>query len=140
VVSFKPRPPYPRGKSPRLGGPQSRSGRRGEKTLGPTGTQTPTPRSSSPQPPVAIPTALSRRIHNNDNDYNISNSMFQHAYSSFNRSDGTKFGEKGMPETRTWTLLHLYFYINSKKLCCSTFNAALIPGTSVTYILALPSV
>jgi hypothetical protein len=33
----------------RLGGPQSRSGRRGEeKILEPTGTRTPTPRSSSP--------------------------------------------------------------------------------------------
>jgi hypothetical protein len=39
VVSFTPRPLYPRGKSPRytldrrLGGPQSRSGRRGEENL-----------------------------------------------------------------------------------------------------------
>jgi hypothetical protein len=56
----------PGGKRPRysldrgLGGPQSRSGRRGEeKILDPTGTRTPTPRSSSPQS-VAIPTALSR--------------------------------------------------------------------------------
>jgi hypothetical protein len=47
VVSFTPRPLYPRGKSPRypldrrLGGPQSRSGRRGEeKILDPTGTRT----------------------------------------------------------------------------------------------------
>jgi hypothetical protein len=37
IVSFMPRPPYPHGKSPwylldrRLGGPQSRSGRSGEK-------------------------------------------------------------------------------------------------------------
>jgi hypothetical protein len=45
---------YPWGKSPqypldgRLGGPQNRSGRRGEaKILDPTGTQTPTPRPSS---------------------------------------------------------------------------------------------
>jgi hypothetical protein len=66
VVSFTPRPLYPRGKIPqcpldrRLGGPQSRSGRRGEeKMLDPIGTRTPTPRSSS-QKPVAIPTALSR--------------------------------------------------------------------------------
>jgi hypothetical protein len=49
-----PRPLYPRGKSPqypldrRLGGPQSRSERRGEeKILDPTGVRTPTPRSSS---------------------------------------------------------------------------------------------
>jgi hypothetical protein len=54
-VSFTPRPLYPRRKSPRypldrrLGGPQSRSGRRGEdKILVPTGTRTPTPWSSSP--------------------------------------------------------------------------------------------
>jgi hypothetical protein len=32
----------------RLGGPESRSGRREEKILDPTGTRTPTPRSSSP--------------------------------------------------------------------------------------------
>jgi hypothetical protein len=44
----------------RLGGPQSRSGRRGEeKILDTSGTQTPTPRSPSPQP-VTIPTTLSR--------------------------------------------------------------------------------
>jgi hypothetical protein len=44
----------------RLGGPQSRSGRSGEeKILEPTGTRTPTPRSSSPYQ-VAIPTTLSR--------------------------------------------------------------------------------
>jgi hypothetical protein len=43
----------------KLGGPQSRFGRRGEeKILDPTGTRNPTPRSSSPWP-VAIPTALS---------------------------------------------------------------------------------
>jgi hypothetical protein len=66
VVSFTPRPLNPRGKSPRypldrrLGGPQCRSGKRGEeKILEPTGTWTPTPRSSSPYP-VAIPTTLSR--------------------------------------------------------------------------------
>jgi hypothetical protein len=64
VVSFTPQPLYDREKSPRypldrrLGGPQSRSGLRGEeKILDPTGTRTPTPRSSSPKP-VAIPTAL----------------------------------------------------------------------------------
>jgi hypothetical protein len=52
------------GKSPRfpwdrrLGGLESRSGRLGgEKILVPTGTRTPTPRSSRP---VAIPTTLSR--------------------------------------------------------------------------------
>jgi hypothetical protein len=55
VVSFTPRPLYPRRKSPRypldrrLGGPQSRSGRRGaDKILDLTGTRTPTPWSSSP--------------------------------------------------------------------------------------------
>jgi hypothetical protein len=54
MVSFTPLPLYPRGKSPRypldrrLGWPQSQSGRRGEeKILGPSGTRTPTPRSSS---------------------------------------------------------------------------------------------
>jgi hypothetical protein len=54
VISFTPLPLYPRGKSPRypldrrLGGPQSRSGRRGEeKILDPPGTRAPTPRSSS---------------------------------------------------------------------------------------------
>jgi hypothetical protein len=46
----------------RQAGPQSQSGRRGEeKILDPSGTATPTPRSSSPQP-VAIPTALSRLL------------------------------------------------------------------------------
>jgi hypothetical protein len=46
----------------RLGGPQSRSGRPGEqKILDPTGTRTPTPRSSSPLP-VAITTILSRLL------------------------------------------------------------------------------
>jgi hypothetical protein len=66
VVSFIPRPLYPRGKSPRypldrrLGGPQNRSGRRGrEKNRAHNGTRTPTPRPSNPQP-VAIPTALTR--------------------------------------------------------------------------------
>jgi hypothetical protein len=66
VVSFTPRPLYPWGKSPyspfgrRLGGPQSRSGRRGEeKILDPTRNQTQTPLSSSLKP-VAIPTTLSR--------------------------------------------------------------------------------
>jgi hypothetical protein len=50
VVSFTPRPLYPRGKilryslDRRLGGLQSRSGRHGEiKILAPTGTRTPTP-------------------------------------------------------------------------------------------------
>jgi hypothetical protein len=54
VVSFTPRPLYPEGKSHlypsyrRLGGPQSRSGRRREeKILSPTGIRTLTPRSSS---------------------------------------------------------------------------------------------
>jgi hypothetical protein len=54
VVRFATRPPYPRGKSPRysldrrLGEPQNRSGRREEeKILDATGTQIPTPRSSS---------------------------------------------------------------------------------------------
>jgi hypothetical protein len=42
---FNPRDPFDRS----LGGPQSWSGRRGEeKILDPTGTRTPTPRSSSP--------------------------------------------------------------------------------------------
>jgi hypothetical protein len=55
VVSFTPRPFYPREKSPwypldrRLCGPRSRSGRRGEeKVLDPTGTRTPTPRTCNP--------------------------------------------------------------------------------------------
>jgi hypothetical protein len=55
VVNFTPWLLYPQGKSPwypldrRLGGPQSQSGRFGEeKILDPTGTQTPTPQSSSP--------------------------------------------------------------------------------------------
>jgi hypothetical protein len=55
VISFTLRPLYPREKSPpypldrRLGGPHSRSGRRGEeKILDPTGTRTLTPRPSSP--------------------------------------------------------------------------------------------
>jgi hypothetical protein len=54
VVSFTPRPLYPRGKSPRypldrrLGGLQSRSGRLGEETiLDRTGTRNPTPRLSN---------------------------------------------------------------------------------------------
>jgi hypothetical protein len=54
VGNFTPRLLNTRGKSPRyplgrwLGGPQSRSGRRGgEKNLAPTGTRTPTPRLSS---------------------------------------------------------------------------------------------
>jgi hypothetical protein len=63
VVSFTPRPLYPRRKSPlyplnrMLGGPHSRSGRRGEaKILAPTGTRTPTPRSASRYTDCAIPT------------------------------------------------------------------------------------
>jgi hypothetical protein len=53
VISFTPRPLYSWGKSPRdplhrrLGWPQSRSERREEKILDPTGTRTPTPRLSS---------------------------------------------------------------------------------------------
>jgi hypothetical protein len=44
-VSFTPRPLYPRYPLDGLGGPQSRSGRRGEeKILDPTGTRLPTPR------------------------------------------------------------------------------------------------
>jgi hypothetical protein len=44
------------------GGPQSRSGRRGEeKILDPTGTRTPTPQSSSPWP-VAIPNTIARLL------------------------------------------------------------------------------
>jgi hypothetical protein len=68
VVSFTPRPFYHQGKpryllDRRLGWPQSRSGRRGaEKIRDPTGTRTPTPRSSSPYP-VAIATALSTVLH-----------------------------------------------------------------------------
>jgi hypothetical protein len=66
VINFSPRPLYPQGKSHRypldrrLGGPQSRSERFGEeKILDPTGTRTPTPRSSKP---VAMPTTLSRLL------------------------------------------------------------------------------
>jgi hypothetical protein len=62
VVSFMPRPLYPREKNPlypldeRLGGAQSRSGLRGEvKILSPTWTQTPTPRLSSRYTDCAIP-------------------------------------------------------------------------------------
>jgi hypothetical protein len=65
MVSFTPRPIYPRGKSPGypLGEPQNRSGPRGEqKILDPTGTRTPTPLSSSPQP-VPVLTALSRLLN-----------------------------------------------------------------------------
>jgi hypothetical protein len=68
VVSFMLRLLYPRRKGlrypldRRLGGPQSRSGQRGEvKILDPTGTRIPTPRSSRPQP-VAMLTALSRLL------------------------------------------------------------------------------
>jgi hypothetical protein len=66
VVSFTLRPLYSWGKSPwyplgrKLGGPQNRSGLRGEEeVLEPSGTRTSTSRSSSPQP-VAIPNTLSR--------------------------------------------------------------------------------
>jgi hypothetical protein len=66
MASFTSQPPYHRGKSLRypwdrkLSAPQSRSGQFAEeKILGPTGTQTPTYLSSSPQP-VAIPTELSQ--------------------------------------------------------------------------------
>jgi hypothetical protein len=66
VVSFTPLPFYPRGKSPRypldrrLAAPQSPSGRCGkDKILDPTGTRTPSPRSSTLQP-FAIPTELSQ--------------------------------------------------------------------------------
>jgi hypothetical protein len=59
VVSFTPRPLYPRGKSPRypsdrrLGGPQSRSGRYGEdKNFATAGNRTPAIQ------PVTIPTEL----------------------------------------------------------------------------------
>jgi hypothetical protein len=55
VVGFTPVALYPRAKNPRYsldrtqGGPQNRSGWRGEeKNLAPTGTRTPTPRPSSP--------------------------------------------------------------------------------------------
>jgi hypothetical protein len=60
-------PALPRGKSlryplNRLGGPQSRSGRRGEeRILDPTGTRISNPRSFSPWP-VVIPTTLSRLL------------------------------------------------------------------------------
>jgi hypothetical protein len=63
VVSFTPQPLYSRAKSPRypldmrLGGPQNRSGRRGEQKIpDPTGIRTLTPPSSNPD---AVPTALS---------------------------------------------------------------------------------
>jgi hypothetical protein len=66
VFSFTARPLYHRRKSSsypldrRLGGPQGQSGRQREvKILAPTGSQTPTPWSSSPYP-VAVPTALTR--------------------------------------------------------------------------------
>jgi hypothetical protein len=69
LVSSTPQLHYLRGKNPlylldrRLGGPQNRSGRRGEKKrLVLTGTGTPHPRQSS-HSPVAIPTALSRLLN-----------------------------------------------------------------------------
>jgi hypothetical protein len=60
VISFTTRPLYPRySLGWRLGGPQNRSGWGGEeKNLASTGTQTLTPRPSSPYP-IAIATALS---------------------------------------------------------------------------------
>jgi hypothetical protein len=66
MVSSTPLPLYPRGKSPhypldrRLGGAQSRSGRRGEvNILDPTGIRTATPLTSSPRA-FAVPIALPR--------------------------------------------------------------------------------
>jgi hypothetical protein len=48
----------------RLGGPQNRSGRCEEEIiLDLTGTRTPTPPTSSPHHPVAVPAALSRLPH-----------------------------------------------------------------------------
>jgi hypothetical protein len=68
VVSFKLLPLYPLTKSPRypldrrLGWPQNRSGRLAEeKILGPVGTRTPNPWSSSPWPVVML-TTLSRLL------------------------------------------------------------------------------
>jgi hypothetical protein len=63
VVSFMPRPLYPRYPlDRRLGGPQSRSRRHGVvKILAPIGTRTPTPWSSSAQQ-VAIPIELPRLL------------------------------------------------------------------------------
>jgi hypothetical protein len=83
VVSFTPLPLCPRGKSRRypsdrrLGGPQSRFGRLGEeKILHLTGTRTPIPRSSSPQP-VAIRTTLSRLLKTVYNDEkNLNSGVF----------------------------------------------------------------
>jgi hypothetical protein len=76
VVSFAPLPLYPRGKSPRypldkrLGGSQGRSGRRREKKiLDPTGTRTPTPRSSSQQP-VPVLHSVYVYIHINPKNFN----------------------------------------------------------------------
>jgi hypothetical protein len=72
VVSFTPRPLYPRGKKSRypfdrkLSGPQSRSGHGEVKILAPTRTRTRTIRAPSPWL-VAIPIALSRlSFHNYD--------------------------------------------------------------------------
>jgi hypothetical protein len=71
VVSFTLRVLYPWGKSPRypldrrLGGPQSLS-ERGENFY-PTGTRTPTPRSSNPQT-VAVPTAPPRFLVKSKHD------------------------------------------------------------------------
>jgi hypothetical protein len=61
-------PRYPL--SRRLGGPQNRSGQRGEeKDLASIGTRNPTPRSSSPQP-VAIPIAQSKLFAYKKNENN----------------------------------------------------------------------
>jgi hypothetical protein len=69
VGSFTSRPVYLRGSSPRypldrrLEGPQSLCGRRGdEKSVDPTGTQTPILLWSVPYP-IAIPTTLSRFLN-----------------------------------------------------------------------------
>jgi hypothetical protein len=62
VVGFTPRPLYPSYPLDRRQcGTQNRSGRGEEKIFAPTGTRTPTSRSSSPYP-VGIPTALSRLV------------------------------------------------------------------------------
>jgi hypothetical protein len=77
VVSFTPRPLYPRGKSPpyplesRLNGPQSRSRRHGEmKILDPTGTRTPTPRVVQPVASHYTDCAILALIHQVVGSYN----------------------------------------------------------------------